>query len=77
TFLPVFSRFPRMHSIRQAVFHRPARGRQCRSQLAKSQYSFCKGVSACSSAAPNLQSFNLPLQKRVCVMLRFTGKLFV
>ena len=36
TFLPVFSHFPRMHSIRPAVFHtaQPV-VRQCRSQLAK------------------------------------------
>ena len=45
TFLPVFSHFPRMHSIRPAVFHtaQPVARRQCRSQLAKSQCSFAKG----------------------------------
>ena len=54
----------------------PARGRQCRSQLAKSQCSFCKGVSACSCGAPNSQKHIRSLQKYVCMLLCFTGTLF-
>ena len=67
--------FPGCYSIRQAVEHRPARGRQCRSQLAKSQCSFCKGVSACSCGAPNSQKHIRSLQKYVCMLLCFTGTL--
>ena len=45
TFLPVFSHFPRMQSIRPAVFHtaQPVGGRQWRIQLAKKQSSSAKG----------------------------------
>ena len=42
TFLPIFSHFPRMQSIRPAVFHtaQPVGGRQCRSQFAILQSAF-------------------------------------
>ena len=68
TFLPVFSHFPRMqqHPV-GGVSHRPARGWLCHTRFAKFHSFFCKGVSACSSAAPNSQKCNLPLQREFCV----------
>ena len=70
TFLPVFSHFHRMQSIRLAVFHRPARGRAPVAHPARKETIYlCKGVSACSSAAANSQRFNRFLAK-MCV--RFT-----
>ena len=60
TFLPVFSHFPRMQSIRSAVFHtaQPV-ARSAGSQFAKQQLLFFKGVSAwrrCHSQVAKLQS---------------------
>ena len=53
TFLPVFSHFPRMQKHPAGgVSHRPARGRQCRSHLAKQLLFFCEQVCACCFAAP-------------------------
>ena len=55
--------FPGCKSIRRLVFHtaQPVARRQCRSQFAKSQCSFCKGVSAWPAVrAANSQSYNRP-----------------
>ena len=66
---PAFSIvFPGCKASGGWCFTPPARGRQCRSQLAKSQCSFCKGVSAWPAVrAPNSQKCNLPLQRGFCV----------
>ncbi|MBR6809113.1 MAG: hypothetical protein IKM64_02430, partial [Clostridia bacterium] len=67
TFLPVFSHFPRMQSIRLAVFHtaQPV-VRQCRSQLAKLPPLSVKGFLRVAVRAPNSQSFNCSFVKK-CV----------
>ena len=76
TFLPVFSHFPRMQSIRPAVFHRPARGRAPVAHPArKATILISEGVSACSCGAPNSQKHIRSLQKYVYMLLCFTGTL--
>ena len=59
TFLPVFSHFPRMQSIRSAVLHtaQPV-ARSAGNQFANAQSSFMKGFLRVAVRAPNSQSFN-------------------
>jgi hypothetical protein len=75
TFLPVFSHFPRMQQRPVGgVSHRPARGRQCRSQFSKQPLLFFKEVSAWCRRS-QFAKHSLPLGKHVCVFLCSTGTL--
>ena len=79
TFLPVFSHFPRMHSIRPAVFHtaQPVGGRQWLIQLAKKQSPSAKGFLRGPQCGHPIRKVSIVhLRKIVCVVLCFTGKLY-
>ncbi|MBR3906458.1 MAG: hypothetical protein IKJ51_12205, partial [Clostridia bacterium] len=59
----LFCRFPRMQSIRLAVFHRPARGAAVPQPARKATIHISEGVSACGSGASNSQVCRLSFAK--------------